>query len=443
MSAMLWLYRVLFVPVLLVLAPAYLWRMWRRGGYGPNFGQRFGADPQLPPKKPGRPRIWLQAVSVGEVLAIGPILEGLRAEGAEVYLTTTTSTGYKLATDRYRQLTVGIGYFPLDVWLVVVRAWRRIAPDLLILTEGERWPEHLYRAAAESVPVLNINARLSDRSHRRLQRFPAFARALFAKVTRVLPCSAQDEARLIELGVPREKLVTTGNIKLDVPIAPLAESERAALREELGLGGGFVLLGSSTWPGEEATLVAALRAARANGIDCSLLLVPRHAERRGDVERLLQPTGFRYHLRSRGRAPGIVDIAVGDTTGELRKFTQLADVVFVGKSLPPNAGGQTPVEAAALRKPILLGPEMSNFRVLAQDLVARGAAVQVADAGALVQRTLELMRDARSREELSAAAAAWHRENAGAVARTLEVIREELRRSGYSGSGIPFDQARR
>jgi 3-deoxy-D-manno-octulosonic-acid transferase len=436
MTAMLWLYRVLFVPVLLALMPVYLWRMYRRGGYARHFAQRFGAHPHFQPKTPGRPRIWLQAVSVGEVLAIGPLLEALRSDGAEVYLTTTTSTGFKLATERYRELTVGIGYFPLDVWPFVARAWRRIAPDLLILTEGERWPEHLHRAAAEGVPVLNINARLSDRSYRRLRRFPALARALFANVTRVLPCSAQDEARLIELGVPREKLLTTGNIKLDVPIVPLTDAAREALRGELGLGSGLVLLGSSTWPGEEAALVEVLRAARANGIDCSLLLVPRHAERRGEVDRLLQGTGLLYHLRSRGRASGVVDIAVGDTTGELRKFTQLADVVFVGKSLPPNAGGQTPVEAAALQKPIVFGPEMSNFRVLAQNLVDRGAAVRVPDAGGLVQTALELMRDARWREELSTAAAAWRRENSGAVARTLEVIRAEMRRGGSVSAGV-------
>jgi 3-deoxy-D-manno-octulosonic-acid transferase len=425
---MLWLYRLLFIPALVVLAPTYLRRMRRRGGYREGFGHRFGAHPHLPPKQPGRPRVWLQAVSVGEMLAIGPILEALRRDGVETYLTTTTSTGFRLANDRYRGLTLGIGYFPIDWWPFVTRAWRRIAPDLIILTEGERWPEHLRQAAKHGVPVLAINARLSDRSFARLQRFRPAARLMVGGVTRLLPCSAHDEARFRELGVPAEKILTTGNIKLDVQIPPLSDAARAQLRRELGLPAGLVLLGSSTWPGEEQALLAALQATRERGMRCALLIVPRHAERRLELENVLRRAGVRYHFRSRGAASGEVDVAVGDTTGELRQLTQLADVVFVGKSLPPHTEGQTPVEVAALEKPILFGPGMSNFRALARDLVARGAALEVADAAALSVAAQELLRDAARREQLAAAAARWHRDNTGAVARTLAVIREELSR---------------
>ncbi|HVS51171.1 MAG TPA: glycosyltransferase N-terminal domain-containing protein [Opitutaceae bacterium] len=425
---MLWFYRLIFAPALVALAPGYLWRMRRRGGYGRNFSQRFGAVPSLPPRKKSVRRVWLQAVSVGEMLAIGPLLEALHADGVEVYLTTTTSTGYRLACDRYLGLAIGVGYFPLDWWPFAARAWRGIAPDLAIITEGERWPEHLRQAAKRGVPVLCINARLSDRSYARMKRFPAGARLMLGGVTRLLPCSRQDEARLRELGVPAEKIFTTGNIKLDVQIAPLTDAERAQLRRELGLLEGLVLLGSSTWPGEEEALLAAWRGARESGLRCSLLIVPRHAERRGEIERLLGASGVRFHLRSHGAAAGEIDVAVGDTTGELRRLTQLADLVFVGKSLPPHAEGQTPVEAAALAKPILFGPGMSNFRLIARDLVARGAAIEVADAAALARETARLLRDAAARTALAEAAAAWRRENAGALARTLTIIREELAR---------------
>jgi 3-deoxy-D-manno-octulosonic-acid transferase len=427
-----WLYRISFFPIFLFMLPFYLRRMRRRGGYWNHLGQRFGAHPRLPAKAPGVRRIWLQAVSVGEVLAVGPILEALRRDGVEVYLTATTSTGFRLADDRYRGLTLGVGYFPIDWLLFSALAWRRIAPDLAILTEGERWPEHVRQARRRGVPVININARISDRSFARL-RFcrrwaPPVTRLLLADITRVLACSKRDGERFRRLGFPEDRLQITGNIKLDVAIPVLGESELEALRRELGLPEGeAVLLGSSTWPGEEEALVAALRAARAAGLSCSLLLVPRHAERRFEIERFLKESGLRYHFRSRGSAGGPVDVAVGDTTGELQRLTQIADLVFVGKSLPPHTEGQTPVEAAALERPLIFGPGMGNFSAIARDLVACGAACRIADAPSLSAEVRELLRDSGRRAAIAAAAAAWHRENGGALERTLAVIREELK----------------
>lgn len=425
---MLWVYRLLFLPALLVLAPRYLWRMRKRGGYRANFAQRFGGHRRLPPKQPGRARVWLQAVSVGEMLAIGPLLEKLHRAGVEVYLTTTTSTGYRLAHDRYAGLVLGIAYFPVDWWPFSARAWNRISPDLAIITEGERWPEHLRQAHKRGVPALCINARMSDRSYRRLRRLPGVAGLMFNGLTRVLACSAHDEQRFRELGVPADRLVTTGNIKLDLTIPRLTAGEADQLRRELGFGASFVLLGSSTWPGEEEALVESLRAVRQAGQDCTLLLVPRHAERRGEIERLLRRTGLRYHFRSRGAAPGLMDITVADTTGELRKLTQLAELVFVGKSLPPHSEGQTPVEAAALEKPILFGPGMTNFRRISTELVERGAARRVNDGQGLVTAVVALVEHDGDRDRLAKAAAAWHRENAGAVGRTFDVISGELTR---------------
>jgi 3-deoxy-D-manno-octulosonic-acid transferase len=416
---MLWLYRLLFAPVCLVLAPVYLRRMWRRGGYQDRFGDRFGAV-GLGPRKAGVRRVWLQAVSVGEMLAIGPLLQALRADGIEVYLTTTTSTGYRLACDRYATLVAAVGYFPLDWWFFARRAWRAVDPDLSILTEGERWPEFLHQARVRGVPVLAVNARISDRSHRRMLAVRPVVRPLLAGLTRVLAAAELDAARFRELGVPASRVAVLGNIKLDVAIAPLGPGEAAQLRRELGLPDGPVLLGSSTWPGEETALVAAWRAARAAGHAPALLLVPRHAERRAE--------GVTGHFRSRGAAPGPVDAAVADTTGELRRLTQLADLVFVGKSLPPHTEGQTPVEAAALGKPLLFGPGMANFRVIAQDLVAAGAATIVHDTGTLAAAVDALLADSVRREAQAAAARAWQQSNRGAIERTVAVIREELAR---------------
>ncbi|MBW8782865.1 MAG: 3-deoxy-D-manno-octulosonic acid transferase [Verrucomicrobia bacterium] len=424
---MIWLYRLLFPPVMVLAAPYYLLRMRRRGGYRSNFSQRFGATPALPAKRPGVKRVWLQAVSVGEMLAIAPLLEGLRADPAvEVYLTTTTSTGYALACERYAALTAGIAYFPIDGWPFSRRAWSRIAPDLVILTEGERWPEHIHQAATRGIPVLAVNARLSDRSFNRMRRFRGLVGALLGGVTRVLAGSALDAERFRSLGFPAERIITTGNIKLDVTIPAISEAEKSALRQELGLGDAPVLLGSSTWPDEEAAMLKVYQALRSEGQAVRLLLVPRHAERRAEIETLLKGAGVSYHFRSRGAASAPVEVAVGDTTGELRRLTQLAQVVFVGKSLPPHHEGQTPVEAAVLGKPVVFGPALSNFRAIARELRETGAARSVANAGELAAVVKELWTDAAARARMAAAAQAWHLANQGAVARTLAVIRAEL-----------------
>ena len=422
-----WLYRILFLPALLVVAPYYLWRMRKRGGYRANFGQRFGGTPPLPPKRSGVRRLWLQAVSVGEMLAIGPLLEALKKDDTvEVYLTTTTSTAHEIALDQYGSLVVALGYFPLDWWWFSLCAWRRIRPDLAILMEGERWPEHIHQASRQAVPVLSINSRLSDRSFRRMSRVRWLVLPLLGGIACSLPVTAQDEERLRELGFPADRLRTLGNIKLDLTIPPLDEPQRHELRRTLGLRDGLVLLGSSTWDGEELALVQALKAARSRGLAVSLLLVPRHAERRDAVATALSETGLRFHLRSHGVAPHEGEVAVADTTGELRTLTQLGDLVFCGKSLPPHDGGQSPVEAAALGRPLLFGPHLSNFREIARALRESGGAREVLNESELVAACVELLADEAQRARMSAAALAWHAHNRGAVERTLAVIHEFL-----------------
>jgi 3-deoxy-D-manno-octulosonic-acid transferase len=321
---------------------------------------------------------------------------------------------------------IGAGYFPLDFWPCSARAWGRVQPDLAVLMEGERWPEHLWQAQRRGVPVLCINARLSDRSFRRSLAWNFLLRPLAGGITKVLCASRADEQRFRALDYPPAKLQTTGNLKLDVDIPRLGADALAQLRRELGLGPGLVLLGSSTWAGEESALVQAMRAARAKGLAVSLLLVPRHAERREELRALLVKSGLRFHFRSEGRAPGEVDVAVGDTTGELQKLTQLADLVYVGKSLAPHNGGQTPVEAAVLGKPIVHGPHMSNFREICRTLDELGATRQVLHHGELLTTLVDLLGDEERRRRMASAAKIWHEANRGATARTLDVIRTQL-----------------
>jgi len=442
---LLWLYRVLYPFALLIGAPLYLRRMLRRGGYGEGFSQRFGCVPPLPAKREGRRRIWLQAVSVGELLAVAPLLEAWAHEGYEVYLTTTTSTGYRLARERYAALTIGIGYLPLDWWPFSRSAWAAVQPDLALLMEGERWPEHIAQAARRGVPVACLNARLSDRSFRRMLRCRWAIAPLLGGITQILACSEEDAQRFRTLGFAAERVRTTGNMKLDVAVPVLGAEERSRLRSELGVSpvesGELILMGASTWPGEEEALIETLRRVRETGIACSLLLVPRHAERRSEILSLLRESGLSYRLRSEwlrevkpdglGRAGNdsapnktVCDCAFADTTGELARLLQVADLVFVGKSLPPHTEGQTPVESAILGRPILFGAGMGNFRQIAHELVTCGAARVVADAQVLTVEARALLRDGDRRAAMGAAGQAWHAQNVGAVTRTLDAVCE-------------------
>lgn len=431
---MIWIYRVLFLPLLLVTLPYYLRRMLKRGGYARDFHHRLGFLDRVPAKTAGVKRIWIQAVSVGELLAAAPLLESLQGDaGIEVVLTTTTSTGYTLARERYNDLAAALGVFPLDFWPCSSLAWRRVDPDLVILLEGELWPEHLHQARVRDVPVLLVNARLSDRSYKRYRKAPGAA-WLLRQPAAILASTRQDLERFIEIGARPENVTLTGNLKFDVQNkSELTPEEVRGLRGEMGFYSGqnspdpLVILGSSTWPGEEEALLETLAAALDQGIECRLLLVPRHAERRAEIEILLQSRPHPCHFRSRDpQAPDSTLVYVGDTTGELKILTQAADIAFIGKSLPPHCEGQTPIEAAALGKPLLFGPGMTNFREMSRSLLAAGAARQAADAQDLKQNLLHLLRDAEARKNMAEAARDWHKSNQGAVTKTLAAIRRFL-----------------
>lgn len=430
---MIWFYRLLYFPGLLIALPYYMLRMWRRGGYKNSFQHRFGRFHRLEPVKKGKIRIWLQAVSVGEVLAIGPILEALLKDPSiEIVLTTTTSTGYAEARRLYTSKVTSIGIFPLDFWLFSRTAWRRIQPDVVILTESELWPEHLHQARKQRIPAFLVNARISDRSYRRYLKIPLLSRRMLKKFRTIYAASDLDLSRLVNLGCPRNRIHSTGSIKFDVSIGEcLKDSEREALRTELGFSSEthapFVLLGSSTWPGEDAILLKVQKVAIEYGIDCRLLLVPRHAERGPELNKLLKSQSLDWHQRSSPQStPENLHIYLADTTGELTRLTQAADLVFIGKSLPPNEGGQTPIEAAGLGIPILMGSNMNNFKDVANSLTEAGAAKFVEDSNRLIYEVIELAKVAQDRQRMHQAGIEWHTQNRGSSERITKNILKQI-----------------
>ncbi len=426
---MIWLYRVLFLPGLLAALPWYLWRMWRRGGYRRDIPHRFGLVPRLPAPAAGRRRVWVQAVSVGELNAVEPLLRRLHAGGrAELVLTATTSTGLALARRRLADCAGWICGFPLDFWPCSAAAWRRLRPDLVVLVESELWPEHLHQAARRGVPVVLVNARLSDRSFARYRRALPVVRPLLRPLARVLAASPVDARRFEALGLAAPVAVT-GNLKVDFDPRPLlGEDERRALLRECGfLDEGAaapppLIVGASTWEGEEEALARAWAELREDIPGLRLLLVPRHAERRREVAALARrfDPGAVLRTETPGGAPAGTGIYIADTIGELRRFLQPATAVFIGNSLPPYRLGQTPIEAAAYGKAMVFGPGMDSFPDIAPALLREGAALPVPDAAALPAVLRLLLTDPQRRRHCEEAAHRWFVANRGALDRTWE-----------------------
>jgi len=440
MCLMIWLYRILYLPALLLALPYYGFRMWKRGGYSKDFKHRLGFFHKLSKPTADKKRIWLQAVSVGEIRAIGPLMDALSSDGdVEIVLTTTTSTGYEEALKLYPQKTLQIGLFPLDFWPCNQLAWKRIQPDTILLTESELWPEHLHRANAKDVPLFLINARISDKSFRNYKKVVFLARWLLRKFDFIYATNDRHETRLLELGANAEAIRSTGNIKFDVAIGRQSlETDLSDLYQELGFTTGpeeakpFILLGSSTWPGEEQALLEVQTELIEKGVDCRLLLVPRHKERGPEIVSLLKKQSLPWHQRSTGQpVSDKVCIYLADTTGELTRLTQVGDLAFIGKSLPPNEGGQTPIEAAGIGVPVVMGPNMSNFTEVVRSLTRSSAARVVNDVPQLKAAIHELFGEPELRESMSKAGVAWHKQNRGSSQR----IAEDLKRNWKPEAG--------
>lgn len=434
---MILLYRLFFIPAMILALPVYLPRMLRRGGYVADFSQRFGIWRGLSPKSSDVRRIWIHAVSVGEILALKPLIHQLHGfdERLEIVLTTTTSTAYQLAARELSPKVAYLAYFPLDFWFFSRRAWERVQPDACILMEAELWPEHLHQAKVRNVPVFLINARMSERSFKRWRRMPAGVRGVFRMLRGIVAASDEDGRRFVDLGACEDRVVVSGNLKLDFDPTPMLDHEHLTrLRRELGFhelqGEGsapFILAGASTWPGEEEMLLRVWEKLRLQDPRCRLLLVPRHAERRNQLKGLFAQSGWLVHFRSDGAATRAMDVTVADTTGEMVRLLQVADAVFVGKSMALPQGGQNPIEAAALGKAVLFGPNMQNFQAVTRSMLDHGAAIQVNNEEELVTHSAHLLGDSAFRKEQSAKARKWHETGKGATERTFAVLRDALR----------------
>ena len=430
MGAVYVIYNLLLAVALLASAPYWFVRLLRQGKYREGVGNRLG---MLPPHlrsmvAAGKPVIWVHAVSVGEILAVAGLIEEMRKRfaGYAIAISTTTSTGHKLAGDRFGPENVF--YFPLDLSFAVRRYMRLLRPKLVVIAETEFWPNFLRAARRSGAAVAVVNARISDRSYPRYRRFSSLLRMVLRNVDRFLAQTEEDARRLVGVGAAQDRVMTAGNLKFDAAApATMPEVGQLLARLQEISAGPIVVLGS-TVESEEQMLVATLRAILGRHSRALVILAPRHKERFDAVAELLSSYGIPFTRRSYPEWPRNVtsgSILLLDTIGELASIYSLAYVSFVGGSLA-SRGGHNILEPAAFGIPIIVGPHTENFRDIVQKIADGGGVLVVRDQHELQSALLRLLADPVERKQLGERALEILKANQGATERTLAELEKLL-----------------
>ena len=403
----------LFVWCALPLAALYLlWRSRRQPDYRAHWGERFGWARYAPH---ARPLLWLHAVSLGETRAAEPLIAALleRYPQHDILLTHMTPTGRdagRVLSDRFPRRIVQV-YLPYDLPFAVRRFLRAFDPVIGIGMETETWPNLLAVARQLRVPMVLVNARLSEKSFAQAARTPRLVREAAENFSLVLAQTGADAERIRRVGNVTVEVV--GNLKFD--FTPPPELIEEGKRWRAALGARPVLLFASTREGEEALILDALHA---DSTRARVLIVPRHPQRFDDVARLLAERSSSVARRSEktGSDP---DFILGDSMGEMALYYAAADVALIGGSLL-QLGGQNLIEACAVGTPVVVGPHTFNFEQATADAIAVGAAVRAVNAEEAVGLMLSIAQDVARREQMRAAALAFAEQHRGATARTLE-----------------------
>lgn len=442
---MAFLYRILTTAALLVLAPYYALRGMRHGEPKQTLRDRFGIlSPEIVARAAAvsasdRP-IWIHAVSVGEVLAAQPLVEGLAARfpARPVFVSTTTETGQRLARERLRK-AAGIFYFPLDWTGSVRRALGSLRPGLIIVMETEIWPNFLRVAHEAGVPVVFANARISEKSLARFARWKRFIEPLFHSILRwpalFLAQSEEDAARLASIGAPEERVEVTGNLKYDSeppPPSPILEWLTTQIQTQERWP---VLVAGSVVAEEESHVLAAWDLVQRQWRRSLLILAPRKPDRFDAATAICEEGGWTVVRRSRidfsSTLPEDTDILLLDSIGELAGLYSLGDVVFVGGSLVAS-GGHNILEPAWFGKTPVFGTSMENFADMAGRFLKAHAGIQI-DSGPMLGRVwIQLIEDTKLRDRMGEAAKRLSDQNRGAAERTLERIVALLATRGHS-----------
>jgi 3-deoxy-D-manno-octulosonic-acid transferase len=419
--------RLLYTLLLSIAAPLFLYGLFKRKQGKPSVGRRwkehFGVTPHIA-RKQGQPVVWFHAVSVGEVIAVSPLIRryAYTNPNHNIVITTTTPTGAEQANKlsdiaQHR-------YMPLDFTFAVKGFLRRAQPSKLIIVETELWPNTLSAVSRAGIPIMVINARLSERSCQHYAKVKPFFWLAAQHIDHFCCQFNEDAERFIRLGVDSNRVSVTGSVKFDIKVKPETRSSGSALRVALR-SNRPVWIAASTHEGEDEKVLTAHKTLLKTLPHALLLLVPRHPERFNRVEQLCIELGFTVERKSQTQSPiaSTTSVFLGDTMGEMMTYLAASDVCFMGGSLIGNkVGGHNVLEPAALGVPCITGPSYFNFTQIVEQMRSANAIEVVQDEYQLAQSIETLLENPEQLATLARSAQQVVKQSQGAIDRTLTSI---------------------
>lgn len=411
--------------VLMIVAPFFIYSLYKSKPNKPKFAKRwkehFGFTAKLNNQRDDP--IWIHAVSVGEVLAVAPLIKIIKKQNPAqlIVITTTTSTGQNEAK-KLGEL-VEHRYMPLDFSFAINNFINSIKPKALFIMETELWPNTLYSCQKKNIPITIINARLSARSASRYKKLPFVFDLLLQNINFVLAQTEHDAQRFIGLGLKTAQVSITGSIKFDISVTPMQLQQAKELRDFVGKNR-EVWIAASTHQGEDEQLIQAHQQLLQDKANALLILVPRHPERFLSVKELAKKSGLSVVTRSSNQpVSNHTQLYLGDSMGEMMVLLGAADICFIAGSLiGDKVGGHNLLEAAALEKPILNGPSYFNFKEITEQLIALDVCQICHNSSELSELLLQLFDNNVLRNKKGEIAFTFVQKNQGALQKTVAAM---------------------
>lgn len=380
--------------------------------------ERYGRSKKL---RPHGPLVWFHAASVGETVAVIPLIEEVVGRGISVVITTGTVTSANIANERLGEAVIH-QYVPLDLKPAVSNFLNHWRPDLAIISESEIWPMTILELGARRIPQILVNGRISDRSFATWSRSPKLADALFENLSHVVAQTELDASRFSSLGA--NPVTVSGNLKVDSDLPPVKDEDLMLYKKSFGSRNSWAAI--STFEGEDEIVTDAHQMLCKSNPNSILIIVPRHVERADAIEQMLIEKGLKVARKSNGdQVTEDTDIFLGDTTGEMGLYLRLASIVFVGKSIK-GEGGQNPLEPAMLESAILTGPNVQNFREAYRALLQNKAARIIKDTETLAGCVEYLMSNNEVREGMIEAGVSTVQNMRGSLGKTIQDLEPYL-----------------